>query len=128
MEGDEPKTIKLAARGPGEVTAEMIEADPSITILNRDVVIATLTGLRSFRALDAEQSAAQAAMRGFWVDQGAKNPHSAAHYGLWVFKPKMPLSFIDQGVDSFTGVTTWLEAHKQNEFTRRPAMDQASVP
>ncbi len=91
------------------------------------IVIATLTGLRSFRALDAEQSAAQAAMRGFWVDQGAKNPHSAAHYGLWVFKPKMPLSFIDQGVDSFTGVTTWLEAHKQNEFTRRPAMDQASV-
>ena len=43
MEGDEHKTIKLAARGPGEVTAEMIEADPSITILNRDVVIATLT-------------------------------------------------------------------------------------
>jgi ABC-2 type transport system permease protein len=91
------------------------------------IVIATLTGLRSFRALDAEQAAAQTAMRGFWVEQGAKNPHSAAHYGLWVFKPKMPLSFIDKGVDSFTGVTTWLEAHKQNEFTRRPAMDQAAV-
>lgn len=43
MEGDEPKTLKLAARGPGEVTAEMIEADPSVTILNKDVVIATLT-------------------------------------------------------------------------------------
>ncbi len=91
------------------------------------ITIATLTGVRSFRALDAEHTAAQTAMRGFWVDQGAKNPHSAAHYGLWVFKPKMPLSFVDQGVDSYTGVTTWLEAHKQNEFTRRPAMDQASV-
>lgn len=91
------------------------------------ITVATLTGLRSFRALDAEQAAAQTAMRGFWVDQGAKNPHSAAHYGLWVFKPKMPLSFVDHGVDNFTGVTTWLEAHKQNEFTRRPAMDQASV-
>jgi DNA-directed RNA polymerase subunit alpha len=43
MEGDEPKTLKLAARGPGEVTAEMIEADPSVTILNKDLVIATLT-------------------------------------------------------------------------------------
>ncbi len=43
MEGDEPKTLKLAARGPGEVTAEMIETDPSVTILNKDVVIATLT-------------------------------------------------------------------------------------
>ncbi len=91
------------------------------------ILIATLTGLRSYRALAAEQVAAETAMRGFWVNQGAKNPHSAAHYGLWVFKPKMPLSFIDQGVDPFTGQTTWLEAHKQNEFTRRPAMDQASV-
>jgi DNA-directed RNA polymerase subunit alpha len=43
MEGDQPKTLKLAARGPGEVTAEMIETDPSVTILNKDVVIATLT-------------------------------------------------------------------------------------
>jgi DNA-directed RNA polymerase subunit alpha len=43
MEGDEPKTLKLAARGPGEVTAEMIETDGSVTILNKDVVIATLT-------------------------------------------------------------------------------------
>lgn len=43
MDGDEPKTLKLAARGPGEVTAEMIETDPSVTIINKDVVIATLT-------------------------------------------------------------------------------------
>jgi len=91
------------------------------------ITIATLTGVRSYKALAAEQQAAQTAMRGFWIDQGAKNPHSAAHYGLWVFKPKMPLSFVDYGVDNYTGVTTWLEAHKQNEFTRRPAMDQAAV-
>ncbi|HEB60390.1 MAG TPA: DNA-directed RNA polymerase subunit alpha [Phycisphaeraceae bacterium] len=43
MDGDEPRTIKLAATGPGEVTAELIEADTSITILNRDHLIATLT-------------------------------------------------------------------------------------
>jgi ABC-2 type transport system permease protein len=89
--------------------------------------VALLTGLTSTRALAREHSAAQEAMRGFWVNQGAKNPHSAAHYGLWVFKPKMPLAFVDHGVDEYTGVTTWLEAHKQNEFSRRPAMDQASV-
>ena len=35
--------MRLAARGPGEVTAELIEADPSITIINKDLVIATLT-------------------------------------------------------------------------------------
>jgi DNA-directed RNA polymerase subunit alpha len=48
LEGDEPKTMKLAAMGPGEVTADLIEADPSITILNKDLVIATLTEKREF--------------------------------------------------------------------------------
>lgn len=43
MDGDDTKTMRLAAQGPGEVTAELIEADPSITILNKDLVIATLT-------------------------------------------------------------------------------------
>lgn len=43
LEGDEPKTMKLAATGPGEVTADLIEADPAITILNRELIIATLT-------------------------------------------------------------------------------------
>lgn len=43
LEGDEPKTMKLAARGPGEVTADMIQADTAVNILNKDLVIATLT-------------------------------------------------------------------------------------
>jgi DNA-directed RNA polymerase subunit alpha len=48
LEGDEPKTMKLAAMGPGEVTADLIEADPSINILNKDLVLATLTEKREF--------------------------------------------------------------------------------
>lgn len=43
LEGDEPKTMVLGATGPGEVTADMIEADTSITIINKDMVICTLT-------------------------------------------------------------------------------------
>jgi DNA-directed RNA polymerase subunit alpha len=43
LEGDEPKTMTLGATGPGEVSAELIEADTSITILNKDLVLATLT-------------------------------------------------------------------------------------
>lgn len=42
-EGEEPKTMRLAAQGPGEVTADLIEADTSITIMNPDLVIATLS-------------------------------------------------------------------------------------
>ncbi|TVS05534.1 MAG: DNA-directed RNA polymerase subunit alpha [Phycisphaerales bacterium] len=43
MDGDEPRTMRLAAQGPGEVTADLIEADPSITIMDKDLVICTLT-------------------------------------------------------------------------------------
>ena len=43
MEGDEPRTMRLQAEGPGEVTCELIEADTSITIHTKDMVIATLT-------------------------------------------------------------------------------------
>jgi DNA-directed RNA polymerase subunit alpha len=48
MESDEPKTMRLAARGPGEVTADMIQADTAINILNKDLVIATLTDAVDF--------------------------------------------------------------------------------
>ncbi|MEQ8850744.1 MAG: DNA-directed RNA polymerase subunit alpha [Phycisphaerales bacterium] len=48
LDSDEPKTMRLAATGPGEVTAELIEADTAITILNKDLVIATLTDTVDF--------------------------------------------------------------------------------
>jgi DNA-directed RNA polymerase subunit alpha len=43
LDSDEPRTMRLAAQGPGEITADLIEADPAVTILNKDLVIATLT-------------------------------------------------------------------------------------
>ncbi len=43
LEGDEPKTLRLAAQGPGEVTADLIEGDTAVTVMNPDLVIATLT-------------------------------------------------------------------------------------
>jgi DNA-directed RNA polymerase subunit alpha len=43
LTSDEPKTMRLAATGPGEVTADLIEADTAVTIHNADHIIATLT-------------------------------------------------------------------------------------
>jgi len=43
LEGDEEKTMRLQAEGPGEVTADLIEADTSVTIHNPELVLATLT-------------------------------------------------------------------------------------
>ena len=43
LEGDEPRSMRLQAEGPGEVTADLIEADTAVTIHNKDLVLATLT-------------------------------------------------------------------------------------
>jgi DNA-directed RNA polymerase subunit alpha len=43
LDSDEPKTMRLAATGPGEVTADLIEADTAVTIHNPEHLIATLT-------------------------------------------------------------------------------------
>jgi DNA-directed RNA polymerase subunit alpha len=43
LDADEPKEMRLVAKKAGPVTAGMIEADPSITVVNKDLVIATLT-------------------------------------------------------------------------------------
>jgi DNA-directed RNA polymerase subunit alpha len=43
MDDPGPKTMRLTAEGPGDVTAELIEADTSVTIHSPDLVVATLT-------------------------------------------------------------------------------------
>jgi len=43
LDGDEPKEMKISTNKAGSVTAGLIEADPAITIINKDHVIATLT-------------------------------------------------------------------------------------
>ncbi len=50
LQSDEPKTMRLSASGPGEVTADLIEADTSITIHNPDHLICTLTDAVDFEA------------------------------------------------------------------------------
>lgn len=91
------------------------------------LLVSLLMGWKHFREVNGQHEAAQAATREQWLNQGTKGPHSAAHYGVYAFKPKMPLSLVDRGVDNYTGVAVWLEAHKQNEFTYRPAQDSTAV-
>lgn len=43
MQSEQPRTIKVSASKTGPVTAGMIECDPSIEIINKDLVLATLT-------------------------------------------------------------------------------------
>jgi ABC-2 type transport system permease protein len=84
-------------------------------------------GWKHYRQAQAERDAAQSASRDTWVNQGRRNPHSAAHYGVYAFKPQAPLSLVDTGLDPYTGVSVWLEAHYQNPSRYRPAEDATAV-
>ena len=49
-----------------------------------------------------------------WEAQGAANPHGAAHFGRYVYKPAAPLAVLDPGVTAHLGSTLKLEGHVQN--------------
>lgn len=87
------------------------------------MLTAVLVGKQGQQQLQQERETAQAEMREQWVNQGEKHPHSAAHYGQFAFKPKPVLSFLDVGLDNYTGVSVFLEAHKQNEVLFSSAQD-----
>lgn len=90
-------------------------------------VTAALLGAMNLANTLQARSQAQQAEQQRWLQQGQKYPHSAAHYGVYVFKPLSALSALDPGVEGFVGSSVWLEAHKQNDFIHRPAADQPGV-
>ena len=90
-------------------------------------LVALLSAGAHYEALSRERVAAQAVVAQQWREQGEKNPHSAAHYGLYAFRPALPLAFFDPGVSSYEGVSIWLEAHKRNFATGRPADDMTPL-
>ncbi|MEM9922020.1 MAG: DUF3526 domain-containing protein, partial [Bacteroidota bacterium] len=71
--------------------------------------------------------AAQQKMRQQWESIDAMNPHSAAHYGTYVFKPFNLLSSLDEGVSSVTGNVLRVEGHVQNEIVHSEASQMQVV-
>lgn len=89
--------------------------------------VALVSAALRYQVLAEERATAQALISAQWSNQGEKNPHSAAHYGIYAFRPALPLSFFDPGVLPYEGVSVWLEAHKQNFASGRPADDMTSL-
>lgn len=87
------------------------------------MLVSLALGLLRLHRLDREHHAAAEGDRRVWTTQGAKNPHSAAHFGQYAFKPIGPLAVADPGVDEFAGNAVYLEAHRQNEAAFRTARD-----
>ena len=57
----------------------------------------------------------------------ASNPHSAAHFGTYAFKPNSILNNLDEGVNAVTGVVLRLEGHKQNEVAFSEASQSLTI-
>jgi len=89
--------------------------------------IAIWISARQYQNINEQYTAAKTAERAIWDNQGEKNPHSAAHYGTYAFKPKYPLSLVDRGVDKYAGTSIFLEAHKRNEAQFSAAADQTGL-
>jgi len=87
------------------------------------VMLALWQGLKTSHDAAHEHVRAEGMDRQAWLGQGSKNPHAAAHFGQYAFKPVSPLSLADPGIDAFVGSSIWLAAHKQNDAQFRAARD-----
>jgi len=98
----------------------------AVWILAAMVLLAfAATTLGQARDLAAKQQVAKAE-RERWLAQDPKDPHSAAHYSIYAFKPAAALAMLDPGIEPFVGQAVWLEAHQQNDMLYRP-QGEASV-
>jgi len=72
---------------------------------------------------ERERIAAEAVDREVWDSQGERNPHSAAHFARYAFKPIPGFAAFDPGVTDYAGMALWMEAHFQNPAVFRRAED-----
>jgi ABC-2 type transport system permease protein len=77
--------------------------------------------------LQAQREAANKQMREKWDNMDPMNPHGAAHYGTYVFKPITHLNSIDEGVNAVTGHALFLEGHVQNEIVYSEASQSLAI-
>lgn len=91
------------------------------------LLMSLYTSFGYYQRMSRQQAEAQQVARTQWESQEAKNPHSAAHYGTYAFKPWSPLSLVDQGLNRYLGVSVFLEAHRQHFATYKAIEDSHSL-
>ena len=73
------------------------------------------------------QEFSQQKVREQWENLKPMNPHSAAHYGSYAFKPIGFLNSLDGGINDITGNVLKLEGHVQNEIVYSEASQSLSI-
>lgn len=91
------------------------------------VLAATAAGWFQFDRARAEREHFIAEARQQWLDQGARHPHRAAHFGAYVAMPQLSLAMFEPGLRPFAGQTLWLEAHDRPAFANIPSEDDLTL-
>ncbi|WP_161964211.1 DUF3526 domain-containing protein [Chitinophaga flava] len=93
------------------------------------LLLSGIASIGSRITLQEEQREREAANREFrrqWEQLQTNDPHGAAHFGTYIFKPLTALSGFDRGLDPVTGSTLRIEAHIQHH-TATPPLSPADV-
>ncbi len=91
------------------------------------LVLSIILGNYQTQKQTERYNTAQNELRAQWESIDAMNPHSAAHYGTYVFKPANLLSSLDEGVNSITGNVLRVEGHVQNEIVHSEASQMQTI-
>jgi ABC-2 type transport system permease protein len=91
------------------------------------LVALALLGWQTYRRETHERAHFEASAREQWENQGEKHPHRAAHFGLYLTKPELPLALFDSGIKPATGRVLWLEAHSRSVFAYSPVEDAGAT-
>ncbi len=83
-------------------------------LLGLSLCLATYVGWQNYKTQNNQRIHYKELVREQWLSKPDKHPHRMAHYGYLAFREKHELSFFDFGIESFAGVSVFLEAHKQN--------------
>ncbi len=88
-----------------------------ITVL---LIVIAYFGVQDAKNAQDKKLQAKEQIRQQWESIGEYNPHGAAHYGTYTFKPTTALTALDNGINHTVGTVLQLEGHRQNEVIHSP--------
>ncbi|BAO77041.1 DUF3526 domain-containing protein [Winogradskyella sp. PG-2] len=91
------------------------------------LIVSVFLGFNQTKKQEQTHKNAKDHVRQQWVSIDEMNPHSAAHYGTYIFKPSNLLSSLDEGVNSVTGNVLRVEGHVQNEIVHSEASQMQAI-
>ena len=91
------------------------------------LLLSAWSGQGTYEHLGVARQQAEDKAEEQWDSLGAYNPHGAAHYGTYAYRPIGLLRMLDAGVQPFTGDVLKVEGHVANEALYAEASRSSSL-